>query len=106
MVTAQTRKFDHRWLTARIPSYARPDQPLYSLAASIVNVTGGLSPPQSNLPGSVGDTRTNLPLCTCIPTRHTLPTLPPTSIFGTSPPPSKSCTLRTAVSRFLRVIAF
>jgi len=46
--------------------------PLKALTGSRVTVM--VLPLQSNLPGVVGATRTNLPFCTCIPTRHLLAT--------------------------------
>ena len=44
---------------------------------------------QSNLPGSTGSTRTNLPSFTCIPIRHLLPTLPPMLVGAMNPLSSK-----------------
>ncbi len=58
------------------------------------------------VPGSAGSTCTNLPFCTCMPTRHVLPIWRPTSILGAMPLASKSCMLRIAVSRLARVIEF
>ena len=48
---------------------------MYSFTGSIVSSSGGLLLSQSNVPGSTGSTRTNLPPCTCMPTRHVLPDL-------------------------------
>ena len=62
--------------------------PLYSLTGSIVSLTGGLFPSQSNVPFSVGLTRTNLPFCTCMPTRQLLGVFAPMSVPGGRRPPA------------------
>src|SRR4051812_35061245 len=110
IVPAHTTRFDHRLLTLALspgPAVGGSHQPpLYSATGSIVKTSGSLLPPQSNLPGSGGSIRTNLEPCTCMPTRHVLPTFAPTSIFGIIPLASNSCRFLIAVSRLARVIEF